>query len=101
MIPAQLTINGSKWKIRVVPQKTGVLKGNDLGDMAIDTHTITIADVPCEEIQREVLYHELGHLMLELTGLECLLDSKLEESICNAFSYFIPQLFVLKGKRGK
>lgn len=62
------------------------LKGEEgaVGWWDADSRTVTISPTLERRLQWATLYHELTHAMLSDSGLDYLIDDKMQEALCEA-----------------
>lgn len=95
-LPKTVSILGFNIKVvKISPDKLLELFNEDnpqpydvspMGCANIQTRTIYIANDLSAEIQMETLYHEIGHMLLHLSGLEQCIDPAIHEALVQLYA---------------
>lgn len=92
-MPKYVMIMGRKIPVKLVDQDVldEMIEGS-IGLYDCHTRCIYINKTLPKHIQKYTLYHELGHVIMDLTGLDQVIHRQVQEIICQSYATLIEDI---------
>jgi Zn-dependent peptidase ImmA (M78 family) len=100
-MPTFVTVYGRKIPIKYITrEKLDTFIPNAEGIWDSYTRTIYICKTAPLKIQMYYIYHEVGHAVMNFTGLDQILPPEIQEVICQSYATVMEDLGSIKARRG-